>query len=81
MMPALALLGVRGPRWLPPLPLPLFLLWPLVPLGLGLARILRRGRPAEAWRLRAALRMFRELRGLAIDVDTSDHTQVRIRFL
>jgi len=81
MMPALALVGIPGPRWLPPVPLPLVLLWPLVLVCLGIARLLNRDRPAEAAKLRTAMMVFRELRGLAIDVETADHKQVRIRFI
>jgi hypothetical protein len=81
MMPALALVAIPGPRWLPPLPLPLFLLWPLVLICLGLARLLDHDRPGEAAKLRTAMQVFRELRGLTIDVDTSDRRQVRIRFV
>ena len=81
-MPTLALVGIpRLPRWLPPLPLPLFLLWPFVPICLGLARLLDKDRPDEAAKIRAAMQVFRELRGLTIDVDTADHEQVRIRFV
>jgi hypothetical protein len=81
MMPTLALIGIPGPRWLPPFPLPLFLLWPLVLVGLGIARLLDRGRSSRAAKVRAALEVFCELRGLAIDVDTADNKQVRIRFI
>ncbi len=81
MMPALALVGIPGPRWLPPVPIPLFLLWPFVPVCLGIARLLDRNRPAEAAKLRTAMQVFRELRGLTIDVDTADHKQVRIWFI
>ena len=81
MMPTLALVGIPGPRWLPPIPIPLFLLWPLVLVCLGFARLLDRVRPAEAAKLRTAMQVFRELRGLAIDVDTADHKPVRIRFI
>ena len=81
MMPILALVGIRGSRWLPPLPVPLFLLWPFVPLGLGIARLLDRQRPVEAAKLRAAVLVFRELRGLNVDVDTADHKQVRVWFV
>ena len=80
MMPALALIRIPGPRWLPPIPIPLFLLWPFVLVCLGTARILDRDRPAEAAKLRTAMQAFRELRGLTIDVDTADHKQVRIWF-
>ncbi len=81
MMPILGLIAIPGPRWLPPLPIPLFLLWPFVLFSLGIARLLDRDRPAEAAKLRTALQVFRELRGLTIDVDTADRKQVRIRFV
>ncbi len=76
MMPALALIGIPGPRWL--LPIPLFLLWPFVLVCQGIARLLGRDRPAEAAKLQTALQAFRGLRGLTIDVDTANHKQVRI---
>ena len=81
MMPTLALIALPGPRWLPPFPLPLFLLWPIVWMCLGLANLLDHDRPVEAAKLRAAMHIFRELRGLTIDVDTSDHRNVRVRFI
>ncbi len=81
MLPALALVGIPGPRWLPPIPIPLSLLWPFVLACLGLARLLDRDRPAEAAKLRTAMQAFRELRGLTIDIDTADHKQVRIWFV
>ena len=81
MMPAVGLIGISRTRWLPPLPVPLFLLWPLVPLCLGLARLMDRSRPVEAAKLRAAIYIFCELRGLRIDVDTADERHVRIRFI
>ena len=81
MMPALGLIGIPGPRWLPPIPIPLFLMWPLVLVCLAIARLLDRDRPAEAAKLRTAMQAFRELRDLTIDVDTADHKQVRIRFV
>jgi hypothetical protein len=80
-MPVLGLIGIPGPRWLPPIPLPLFLLWPVVPLGLGVAKLMDTARPIEAARLRTATQVFLQLRGLSIDVDTADHKQVRIRFV
>lgn len=80
-MPVLGLIAIPGPRWLPPLPIPLLLLWPLAPVCLGIARLLDIDRPAKAAKLRTALQVFRELRGLTIDVDTADRTQVRIRFI
>ncbi len=78
MMPALALIGIPGPRWPPPVPIPLFLLWPFVLLCQGIARFLDRDRPAESAKLRSAMQAFRELRGFTIDVDTANHKQVRI---
>jgi len=81
MMPTVALVAIPGPRWLPPLPLPLFLFWPIVWLCLGLAKLLNHDRPVGAAKLRTAMQTFRELRGLAIDVDTSDHKKVRVRFV
>lgn len=79
-MPALVTVGIPRLHWLPPLPLPLFLLWPLVWVCLGLSRLLDSPRPAEAEALRTAMQVFRELRGLTIDVDTADGQQVCIRF-
>ncbi len=81
MMPALGLIGLPGPRWLPPIPIPLFLLWPFVLVCLGIARLLDRDRPAEAAKLRTAMQAFRELRGLTIDVNPAHHKQVRIWFV
>lgn len=101
MMPALAILGgagVRGRRWF--LPLPLFLLWPLVLVVLAAmaigTRVLRpssssmrafqpsdlsqsAGRPLAAARL--TLRAFCQLRGLRIDVRSSDGEGFRLWFI
>ena len=81
MMPVLALVGLPGPRWLPPVPIPLFLLWPLVLACLGLAKLLDRARPEQAEKLRTAMQAFRGLRGLTIDVDPADQKPIRIRFV
>ena len=80
MMPAVALVGIPGPRWVPPLPLPLFLLWPALPLGLGFAKFIAWRRPTQAEKIRIGLQVFRELRGLSIDVKTADNERVRIWF-
>jgi hypothetical protein len=81
-MPSLALVGIqRWPRWLPPVPVPLFLLWPFVPICFGLARLLEKERPEDAAKLRAAMHVFRELRGLSVHVDAADGKRVRIRFV
>jgi len=81
MMPALALVAIPGPRWLPPIPVPLFLLWPLVFVCLGIARLLDGERPAEAAKLRGAMHVFRELRGLSIDAETADGKPIHIKFI
>ncbi len=81
MMPVLALVGLPGPRWLPPVPLPVFLLWPLVLFCLGVAKLMDRPRPAEAAKLRTFMRVFCELRGLSIDVETAHRRPVRLWFV
>jgi hypothetical protein len=48
---------------------------------LGLAKLLATQRPSDAEKLRTAMHVFRELRGLSIDVDTEDQKQVRIWFV
>ena len=78
-MPAVALVGIPGRRRLPPVPIPLIILWPLVPLCLAVAGLLRFGRPTEAAMLRTATLAFCQLRGLVVEVDTADRKQVRIR--
>lgn len=80
-MPALVLVGIPGPRWLPPIPVPLFLLWPLVVICFGIARLLESGRPDAAAKLRTATQAFCELRGLTIDIDAAGHKRVRVRFI
>ena len=47
----------------------------------GVARLLDRDRPEDAAKLRVAMHVFRELRGLEVDVDTEDHKQISIRFV
>jgi hypothetical protein len=81
MMPSFALVAISGARRLPPIPIPLFPFWPLVLLCLGVARLLDRDRPEDAAKLRVAMHVFRELRGLEVDVDTEDHKQISIRFV
>jgi hypothetical protein len=80
-MPTLALVGIPGPRWLPPVPVPLFLVWPLLPVCLGVAWLLERGRRDEGRLLRVVVAAFCQLRGLAINVDATDTKPVRIRFI
>ena len=81
MMPALALVGIPQARWLPPMPIPLLLLWPFAFACLGIARLLERDRPKQAEQLRTAMQVFAELRGLAVDVDTADDKHVRVWFI
>ncbi len=81
MMPTLGLIEIPGRRWLPPIPIPLFLLWPFVLVCQGIVRLLDRDRPAEAAKLQTAMQAFRGLRGLTIDVDTANHKQVWIWFV
>ena len=81
MMPAWALVGVPGPRWLPPVPLPLFLVWPLVFVCLGIAKLLARENLDQATKLGTAMAVFCELRGLVIDVEAQDSKPVKIRFV
>lgn len=81
MMPVLGIMRLPQTRWLPPLPIPVFVLWPIVPVCLGIAKLLDRDRPVEAEKLRAAMQVFRELRGLSIDVDTANRKPIRIRFI
>ena len=80
-MPSFALVAVADSRRVPPAPLPLFPLWPLIHVGLGVAWLMRRNRPDQAAKLRLATLVCCQLRGLSIDVDTADHKRVRIRFI
>ena len=80
-LPALALIDLAGPKWLPPLPVFLFLLWPLVWTCQGLAWLIARDRPTTAQKLRLAMQAFGELRGLEIDVEGRDHAPIHIRFV
>ena len=80
-MPALLLIELPGPRWLPALPVPLFLLWPLLLIVRGAARIRERNHPVDAAMVRGFLQMLRDLRGLEIDVNTPGRRPVRIRLV
>ena len=71
-MPVLGFVGLSGKRWFPPVPLPLFLLWPVVFLVSVTALLLSRARPVEAEMMRTGVRAFRELRGLRVDVDAAE---------
>jgi hypothetical protein len=85
MMPALLIIGIGGrSRRLFPLPLPVFLLWPLVLFALALVwlaeRLLRLSGADPSW-LRAAkvgLLAFFHLSGFRIEVESSDGTRLRV---
>ena len=86
MMPAIALVAFgSGMRW--PIPLPLILLWPLVGLALALTAVARRAcrRPGPTARnvalAHGALLAFCHLRGVEVDVHTSDGTRVYLRLI
>jgi len=87
MPPAIALIAI-GPasRWTPGLPIPLFLLWPFLALGLGSIRAaqwVRRGLGFGGCleRVRAALELVCLLRGLKVDVRSAEAGRVLIWFL
>lgn len=81
MMPSLALIAIPTLRWFPPIPLPVFLLWPLVLFCLGVAKLIERERPEQAEILRTAMQAFRDLRGLSIDIERPNEKSVRIWFV
>jgi hypothetical protein len=81
MMAALALIRITEGRRLPAIPLPLFVLWPFVPVCLGLAVLLDRAQQGQGAKLRMAMQVFRNMRGLTIDIDTADDKHIHIRFV
>ncbi|MBI2919613.1 MAG: hypothetical protein HYY18_00850 [Planctomycetes bacterium] len=85
MIPALLLIGIGWQRRLP-VPIPLFLLWPvafLAVLATGAVQLTRRlNRPAaETPLLPAPLEALFQLSGLRLDVRTHDGTGVLVWFL
>jgi hypothetical protein len=84
MIPAIGLVQIGRKRWVP-LPLPLFLLWPLLLVGWllleGVRLLVPRG-SAAALSLEAArlgfLTLF-HLSGLRVDVQSADGAKVRFR--
>lgn len=80
MIPTFALISLPDKRRLPELPLPLFLLWPLVPLSFALAWLMRRHAPQKAEALRVATHMCCQLQGLTVDIESSDKERVLVRF-
>lgn len=84
MLPALLLVRFGRTRWLT-LPLPLFLLWPLLLLtwlGLGLVWLVTSGRPRPRTLMVAltTVRMLGELRGTQIDLSKQDGS-IYLRFI
>ena len=74
MIPTLGVVAMGGRRWMVPLPLPLFLGWPLVLVPLGAAvvierlfrsRAVGRSRPTVAG---AVLSLVCQLSGLRVDI-------------
>jgi len=87
-MPPSVVLIAMGPvdGWMPALPIPLFPLWPLLPLGIGALAVVRWARrslgyPAAAARARAVLEALCRLRGLKVDVRSRESRRVLIWFV
>lgn len=85
MMPALGLIAIgSGGRRAFPIPIPLILIWPLVGLGfvvVGLAHVVWRKPGPKLVGARTALLAFCQLRGLKVDVHSSDDKRVLIWFV
>ena len=79
MIPTFALIKIPGPRWLPPIPLLLFLLWPLVAIFFGAALALKPSQPRIAERLWLSARLFCGMRGLSIYTNHGDHRSLSVR--
>ncbi len=85
MLPALAIIGIGSGRRFR-VPLPLFLLWPLLLVGalvmaaVGGSRV-RTGRPGFFARFRTCLAVFCHLSGLNIDVRSRDGTSFYLRLI
>jgi hypothetical protein len=80
MLPAVLLIGA-GPRrgiWIP---VPVLLLWPVWLLGWFVWVPARLSRAEWADALRATLILLAQLSGTVLDVDTTDGTCIRIRFV
>ena len=88
MIPALALVRVRRrARWWPTLPLPLFLLWPLLPIVILIAGIVG-GSQHGAHRLRragvamkTAVEVMAAVRGLGVAVSSAEGQGFRIHIV
>ena len=80
MLPTLLLVGAGSRRriWIP---LPVILLWPLWLLGWAVWAPARLMRLEWAQALRAGLILLAQLSGLRLDVDTTDGTRIRLRFV
>ncbi len=85
MPPAILLMGLGRCRW--PVPLPFFLLWPLLllaALGIGLLRLIfpAHSPRSSAWRYGwFGLRAVCHLHGTRVDVRSNDGERVYLWFL
>ncbi len=85
MPAAILLLRLGRHGW--PMPLPFFLLWPLVVLAAPLVGLLRlvspgQGRRSAAWRYGwIGLRAFGQLHGIKVDACTRDGQRVYLWFI
>jgi hypothetical protein len=85
MMPALGVVAIGKGKWPAlPIPLPLFLLWPLVAVALGAVILAQRlvSEPSDArsglLMARTALLAFCQLSGLCVDLRSADGDRVRV---
>ncbi len=83
MIPAVGLILLGKTRWSVPLPLPVFLAWPLVLVALGGVTVAehlvaRRHAVPRLTLARAGLLALCQLSGLKIDVRSADGTRVLI---
>lgn len=86
MWPAILVFGIGRERRLP-VPLPLFLIWPAVGAGwavIGVSKLVAPGasrRPGAIGTLNTSLRLFNQLRGTRVDIDSADGTRVHVRLI
>ena len=87
MIPSVGLLKIGNPSWTLPLPLPVFLAWPLIAIALGGVVLMQRvvdRQGASFSRLaltRVALRALFQLSGLKIDVRSTEGTRITMWLL
>ena len=82
MIPSLGVVLIGGPRWVLPLPLPIFLVWPFVVIAFGgvtLAQRLVSRQGASFSRLavvRVGLLALFQLSGLRVNVRSTDGARI-----